>query len=741
MPNILWITCEDIGPHLGCYGDRYATTPNLDHFAARSLRYRVAWSNAPVCAPARTTIISGLYPTSTGAEHMRSMTKLPATMQMFPSYLRQLGYYCTNHIKEDYNLEKSGGVWDESSKKAHWKNRRRDQPFFAVFNLLITHESQIRTRPHKLVHDPAKVRVPAYHPDTPEVRHDWAQYYDNITVMDQQVGALLRELEQDGLGEDTIVFFFSDHGSGMPRNKRFPYDCGLHVPFLVHVPEKLRPLAPADYSAGGRSNRLVSFVDLAPTMLSLAGSRPPEFMQGGAFLGPHAAAPNQFLHGFRGRMDERYDLIRSVRNERYVYVRNYLPHKIQGQNLDYMFQTPTTRVWKKLFDEGKLNAAQAFFWQPCPPEELYDLDNDPDEIHNLAASPEHQAALQRLRQVQRTHALKIRDVGFLPENEIHARSAGSTPYEMGHDDRKYPVERILDAADKASIIRPSDLAELRTGLADSDSAVRYWSALGTEIRGQEAVNAARPELRRALADPAPGVRIAAAEALGKLGNAEDAKGALAVLTDLIGVKKNGLHLAVQALNALGELGPRAAAALPALRNAAQGNDAIPVRNRAYVPRLVEKLMEDLSQASRPNILIILCDDLGYGDLGCYGHESIRTPNLDKLAADGMRFTECYAASAVCSPSRAGLLTGRIPSRRHLFVDRPRQSNASQEHGNHAGHPFASGRLSDRPGRQMAPQRPVQFQGAAAAGRPWLRALVQHAEQRHPESREPQEFRP
>src|SRR5262245_11526482 len=269
QPNILWLTCEDMSPHLGSYGDRYATSPNLDRFAAGALRYTAVWSNAPVCAPARTTIISGLYPPSTGSEHMRSMTRLPAEMEMYPQFLRRAGYYCTNNSKEDYNLEKPGQVWDDSSNQAHWKNRRAGQPFFAVFNFLITHESQIRTRPHKFVHDPAGVLIPAYHPDTPEVRQDWAQNYDNITEMDRQFAARLKELEDAGLADDTIVFFYADHGSGMPRSKRWPYDSGLHVPLLIHIPKKFQSLAPKDYKPGGTTERLVSFVDLAPTLLSL----------------------------------------------------------------------------------------------------------------------------------------------------------------------------------------------------------------------------------------------------------------------------------------------------------------------------------------------------------------------------------------------------------------------------------------------------------------------------------------
>ena len=284
-PNILWITSEDNGPHLGCYGDTFATTPNLDRLAAKGMIYLTAWSNAPVCAPARTTIITGMYPSSTGSEHMRSMIRLPDGMKMFPQFLREAGYYCTNNSKEDYNLEKPGQVWDQSSMSAHWRNRQAGQPFFAVFNFMETHESQIRRRPHQPVHDPAKVRVPAYHPDTPEVRQDWAQYYDKMTEMDGRAGQILALLEQDGLEQDTIVFYYGDHGPGMPRNKRWPFNCGLRVPLVVYVPEKFRHLAPPEYRPGGQSKRLVAFVDLAPTVLSLAGIKAPEYMQGHAFMG------------------------------------------------------------------------------------------------------------------------------------------------------------------------------------------------------------------------------------------------------------------------------------------------------------------------------------------------------------------------------------------------------------------------------------------------------------------------
>ena len=487
LPNILWVTSEDNGPHLGCYGDDYATTPNLDALAKKGMIYTRAISNAPVCAPARTTIISGMYPPSTGSEHMRSMTSLPSAYKMYPAYLRELGYYCTNKSKEDYNLRKEGEVWNESGGKGHWRNRPdKKQPFFAVFNFTTSHESKIRKRPHTQVHDPAKVRVPAYHPDHPEVRKDWAQYHDKITEMDAQVGAHLKELKDAGLEDDTIIFYYGDHGSGMPRSKRWPFFSGLNVPLIVHVPEKWKHLASSDYKVGGSSDRRVGFVDLAPTLLSIAGKKPPAHMQGHAFMGKHEAPAQEYGYGFRGRMDERYDMVRSVVGERYVYIRNYMPHKLYGQHVGYMFVTTTTQVWKRLFDEGMLNKAQSHFWKTKPSEELYDLQQDPDEVNNLIGSKKHAKILSEMRKAHLEHVTEIRDVGFLPEGEIHSRSKGSTPYEMGHDQKKYPFEKIRSAADLASSMGKDDLPAIAKLLEDKDSAVRYWGALGLLMQEKRA---------------------------------------------------------------------------------------------------------------------------------------------------------------------------------------------------------------------------------------------------------------
>jgi len=592
-PNILWITSEDNGPHLGAYGDAYADTPHLDGLAARGTIYRNAWSNAPVCAPARTTIISGLYPPCTGSEHMRSMTRLPDGMKMYPQYLREAGYYCTNNSKEDYNLEKPGSVWDESSGKAHWRNRRPGQPFFAIFNFTTTHESQIRKRPHTPVHDPAKVRVPAYHPDTPEVRLDWAQYHDKMTEMDRQAGQKLRELEEVGLADDTIVFYYGDHGPGMPRCKRWPYDSGLRVPLIVYVPPKFRHLAPDDYRAGGTSDRLVGFIDLAPTVLRLAGLDPPDHMQGHAFLGKPGDPKPDYAFGFRGRMDERYDLVRSVRDRRYVYIRNYMPHKIYGQFVSYMFQTPTTRVWKQLYDEGKLEPPQTRFWETKPAEELYDLENDPDEVNNLADSPEHRATLERFRKALRQWQLEIGDVGLLPEGAIHGRSEGSTPYAMGRDDAKYPIRRILAAADLASSLEPNAVPKLLEAMGDDDGAVRYWGAMGLLMRGADAVRPARPALLNALGDRSPYVRIAAAEALGRYADRADLEKVLPVLLELAPLDRNGVYVSMAALNALDSLGAKARPAAATIRKLPTQDDSLHPRMRTYVGRLVEKILNDL----------------------------------------------------------------------------------------------------------------------------------------------------
>ncbi|MHB8900055.1 MAG: sulfatase-like hydrolase/transferase [Thermoguttaceae bacterium] len=592
-PNILWLTSEDHGPEMGCYGDKLARTPNVDTLAAKGMLFKRAWSTAPVCAPARTAIISGLYPSSSGGLHMRSMVALPAGMKLYPQYLREAGYYCTNNSKTDYNVREPGKVWDESSAKATWKNRVDGQPFFAIFNSTKSHESQIRTRPHKQITRPEDVRIPAYHPDSPEVREDWAQYYDKVSEADADAGRHLAELAAAGLAEDTIVFYYGDHGSGMPRSKRWPSNSGLHVPLVVYFPPKWQHLAPKEYRAGGQSERLVSFVDLAPTVLSIAGIQPPEWMQGYAFAGPHQSEPQPYLFGERGRMDERMDLVRSVTDGRYVYLRNYFPHVSQAQRVTYQFETPTTRVWHQLFNDGRTNEAQSLFWRaPKAVEELYDLETDRDEVNNLAASPEHRGVLERLRAAHREHLARVRDVCFLPEIELHARSAGSTPYELARDPAKYPFDKIVGAAGLASNLNASAGPALAGLLKDSDSAVRYWGALGLFMRGGDAVTRNAASLERALADESPAVRIVAAQALAAYGPPAALGRALDTLATLAPPEKNGVLVSMSALAAIEALGAKAAAlhsAVAAMESSGPSPDA---RYNSYVLRLTASIVPD-----------------------------------------------------------------------------------------------------------------------------------------------------
>lgn len=589
-PNILWLTSEDHGPHMGCYGDSYATTPNVDALAARGMLFKHCWSNAPVCAAARTTIIAGMYSPSTGGEHMRSMVAMPKGAKMYPQFLREAGWYCTNCSKEDYNLKKPEGVWDDSSGKAHWKNRAGGQPFFAIFNETCSHESQIRKRPHTWVHDPAKARVPAYHPDTPEVRQDWAQYYDQVTLADESAGHRLKELSDAGLADDTIVFYYADHGSGMPRNKRWPCNSGLQVPMVVYFPPKWAHLAPKEYAPGVKSERLVSFVDLAPTLLSIIGVQPPEWMQGHAFAGKFQSEPQAFIYGFRGRMDERYDCVRSVTDGRFVYLRNYMPHLSQGQHVSYQFETPTTAAWRKLFDEGKLTPEQSIFWkEPKDAEELYDLQGDPDEVQNLAASPAHAATLAKMRKAQEDLALRIRDAGMIPEGEMHHRSEGTSPYDMAHDDRLYPLPRILKAAGDASSMKADAFGNLRAGFADADNAIRYWSAMGMLMRGSAGVAAAHDELMKATKDSSTYVQVAAAWALAKHGDDADRGIALPLLVGLANWSQHDVFTSISALNAIGDLGDKAKPIAAQLKTLPPKGESPDGRFSGYVSRLLADL--------------------------------------------------------------------------------------------------------------------------------------------------------
>lgn len=522
-PNILWITCEDLSCLLGCYGDQHAVTPNIDRLARHGVRYTLAFANAPCCSPARSCLITGVYPSSLGTMHLRSVLPMPDSVRPFTERLRKAGYYCTNNVKEDYQCKTWPSTWDQSSGKAHWRGRAEGQPFFAVFNLMATHQSRVRFGRERFLgatadvrpgqrHDPNEVPLPPYYPDTPDVRRIVANLYDLTTEMDYQTGQLLKQLEEDGLAEETIVFFYSDHGSGIPRGKRWLHDTGLQVPMILRFPERYAHLAPSE--PGTTTDRLVSFVDFAPTVLSLLGLEIPACMQGGAFLGPQAAEPRETIFGSRDRVDEVYELSRCVRDRRFKYIRNYYPQRPRMPYSTYSERSPIRREFRRLAAEGTLQGQAAEMMLPTKPvEELYDTRADPWELNNLADDPRYGETLAGLRAKLIDWMLRRRDLAFLPESEMYSRcDQGETPYDMGRNPATYPCGRVLETAEMTGR-GVAFLDPLVTRLDDEDSAVRLWAVRGLHAMGPPAAPAESKVAELAADDPSQNVRIAAAELL------------------------------------------------------------------------------------------------------------------------------------------------------------------------------------------------------------------------------------
>ena len=532
LPNILWLTSEDNSPFLGCYGDKFATTPNLDQLASEGFLYTHAYANAPVCAPARNTIITGVYANSGGNQHMRSRYPKSDVVKTYPEFLRNAGYYCTNNSKTDYNTNSINPdeIWDECSNKAHYKNRAPGQPFFAIFNTTISHESSIhKSIPNdELRHSPEEVPIPPHHPKTPEMKHDWAQYYDKVEDMDAQIGKWLQELEDAGLADNTIVFYYGDHGGVIARSKRYVYESGTRVPFIVRIPEKYKHLFP-EKKPGSEVNRIVSFVDLAPTLLSIAGVEIPDFMQGNAFLGKQKTKDPEYAFMFRGRMDERYDMSRAVRDHKYRYIRNYMPYRIYGQHLDYLWRAPSIRSWEEACLNGECNETQSRFWEPKPIEELYDTENDPWEINNLANDPKYKNVLERMRAANKDWVTRIYDTGFIPEADMVDRTDGMPMYDYMRSG-KANLEEMIEAAEVATLGKAENLNKLKSYLKSDESAVRYWGASGLLILKDKA-RPAIPELKAALKDKSANVVNVAAEALYNLGEKDIARKALIGVLD------------------------------------------------------------------------------------------------------------------------------------------------------------------------------------------------------------------
>jgi N-sulfoglucosamine sulfohydrolase len=545
-PNILWITCEDISPYLGCYGFEQAKTPHLDKLSEQGIRYTHAYANAPVCAVARSTILSGMYATTLGTHQMRTRTQLPSTIPVYPKILREAGYYCTNNVKKDYNsnLQNDNTIWDESSNTAHYRNRKPGQPFFAVFNNTVTHESQLSQ--NRIQHyiennqipanprvNPDNIMLPPYHPDLPEIRQDWARLHDLITLMDRQTGDLLQELKELGLVDNTIVFFYSDHGGQLARSKRYIYNVGTQVPFILHLPEKWQHLA--EKKPGGTDSRMISFVDLAQTVLSIAGCEVPEIMQGHVFLGSEREEAPEYVHFYRDRMAERYDFSRAVTDGQYYFIRNFMPHRPRGRDTRYGFTVQANwRAWEEYYERGKCNEIQSQFFQPKSLVELFDTNSDPWHITNIANKPETRKIITQLSNELDRWMIETRDIGLIPEPMLHELVGEGKKYETIYEyaqSDEYPVEKILNVAKYSSLADKNQIENYMKFMSDDNPVIRFWGAYAAYLTHQT-----RPDIQSRLKniinnDEFAANRIIAAQALAVCGDPDFAFKVLMKETD------------------------------------------------------------------------------------------------------------------------------------------------------------------------------------------------------------------
>lgn len=540
LPNILWITSEDNSPYfVGCYGNPFASTPNIDKLASEGFMYTHAYAAHAVCAPTRNSIITGVYANSNGNIPMRSDYATSAHVHTYPEYLRQAGYYCTNNSKTDYNSVSidADAIWDESSRTAHYKNRPDDKPFFAIFNLGESHESYVNRKQgipvERLYHKPEDVTLPPYIPDSPQARYDWALYFDAVEQMDSVVGRLLKELDESGLADNTIVFYYSDHGGVLPRSKRFMYETGTRTAMVIRIPEKYKYLYPAE-KPGDKVDRLVNFVDLPPTLCSIAGIPIPDYMQGEAFLGEQKEREPRYVYMARGRMDERYDNSIAVADHKYRYIHNYMPFRPAMQFLRTLFKIPSTLTWYNAFKAGETNAIQTAPFLGRPAEELYDLEMDPWNVNNLAGVPAYQDVLQRMRQAEKDWRIEIHDALLIPEDEYTFYSGENPKYKSMYDymhSDECPLYDLIEASGLATLGGSEDLDTYIAYLKNNNSGMRYWGVTGLLMLKEQA-RPAIPALKNAAYDRAGSVATLAAETLYGLGEKDEAlKAYINILND------------------------------------------------------------------------------------------------------------------------------------------------------------------------------------------------------------------
>jgi arylsulfatase A-like enzyme len=523
-PNIVWIVSEDNSKHwLRLYEEGGAAMPNIEKLADNGLVFQNAFSNAPVCSVARSTLITGSYAPRIAAQYHRraAMAPMPEGLRMFPHYLREAGYYTTNNSKTDYNLSDKG-MWDESSNKATYRNRDSEQPFFHVQNFGRTHEGQLHFTEEFMEEnatetDPHAIKVFPYHPDTPVFRYTYAKFQDHHIETDAQMGEFLARLKDDGVADDTIVFYYGDHGGVLPRGKGYAYESGLNVPLVVYAPEKWRHLLPVN--AGRSVNGFVSFIDFGPTVLNLAGVDVPEAMDGKPFLGEGVTARDldrrDEAFGYADRFDEKYDLVRTFRKGKYKYIRNYQPFNFDGLFNDYRYKMLAYREWHAMYQAGELNAVQSQFFEPREAEALYDIEKDPHETNNLADDPKSASVLRDLRQRLTNKVKEISDLSFLPEPAMLSEAL-SNPVQFGRENQDR-IGKLVDTANLSLL----PFAKAKSGIAkafkSNDPSIRYWGAIVCSSFGKEASSFTETAKNLVKNDADNLVRVRAAEFLALIG--------------------------------------------------------------------------------------------------------------------------------------------------------------------------------------------------------------------------------
>ena len=551
-PNILWITSEDNSiSWVSCYGSKNAKTPNIDRLAKEGFRYTHCFDNAAVCAPTRATWITGHYAISLGAQPMRSRYLIPHDkIPYYPDLLRTAGYHVANGGKTDYNIggRDDRGVWKVKGKLPR---RQAGQKFFQIRNIGDSHESRAFPKKKGQVKtDPVKMILHSYHPDLPEMRMTYATYTDAVQKMDAKVGEILAQLKENGHEEDTIVVYCSDHGGVLPRSKRFLYSSGIHCPLIVRIPEKWKNFWPAK-KPGMTVDRIVSFVDMPKTFLSLAGAKVPKSYQGRIFLGDGIEEAPEYHLSFRERADECADTVRGMRDHRYAYIKNYMPWVPNGQRLNYMWKMAGTGAWEKHYQVGKCNEVTGRFFKPRPSEEFYDTVADFDNVNNLADDPAHKAKIEELKQALRKKQLELFDSGLLPENMRLRRAQDNdmTIYEMVRDPKLYPLDKYLDFSDLALSRDPDNLDRLIKAMKDPDEGIRYWATCGLFLLEDKAKPALKT-LEKALTDKCTEVQMMAAWAMHRLGFESKAETTLAAVKKVARKDKPIFETILRLMNAI-----------------------------------------------------------------------------------------------------------------------------------------------------------------------------------------------